>query len=88
MSSVDQPTGLYEVLEPHLAAARLAPYLVATQGNRRQAIKLYQWNIALSGAVYEALHIVEVVLRNAINPAVERWFTSNQRITRVLRSRP
>lgn len=73
-SPVDRPTGLYEVLEPHLATARLAPYLAAAvDGNRRQAIRLYQWNIALSGAVYEALHVMEVVLRNAIDAQLCTW---------------
>jgi len=72
-SSVDRPADLYEVLEPHLAATRLAPYLAAADGNRRQAIRLYQWNIALSGAVYEALHVVEVVLRNAIDAQLCVW---------------
>lgn len=72
-SSADRPAGLYQVLEPHLAAARLAPYLAAVDGNRRQAIRLYQWNIALSGAVYEALHVVEVVLRNAIDTQLCAW---------------
>lgn len=120
-SPVDRPAGLYEALEPHLAAARLPPYLTVVAGNRRLAIQLYQWNMTLSGAVYEALHVVEIVLRNAIDaqlclwnaaqidaqtgnlraqytnmrtvlreidPAVERWFTSNQRVTTALRSRP
>ena len=72
-SPVDRPAAHYEVLEPHLATARLAPYLAAVDGNRRQAIRLYQWNIALSGAVYEALHVVEVVLRNAIDAQLCAW---------------
>lgn len=64
---------LHNVLEPHLAQARLAPYLAATDGNRRRAVQLYQWNIELSGAVYEAMHVVEVVLRNAIDAQLCRW---------------
>ncbi|WP_194928694.1 Abi family protein [Pseudactinotalea sp. HY158] len=74
--SVDQPDGLYEMLEPHLAPARLAPYVAATDGSRRQAIRLYQWNIRVSGAVYEALHVVEVVLRNAIDAQLCGWNSS------------
>lgn len=61
------------MLEPHLAAARLAPYLAAADDNRRRAVQLYQWNIALSGAVYEALHVIEVVLRNAIDAQLCSW---------------
>lgn len=52
---------------------RLAPYVAAADGNRSQAIRLYQWNVALSGAVYEALHVVEVVLRNAIDAQLCAW---------------
>lgn len=69
----DRPEGLYEVLESHLAAARLTPYLTSADGNRRRAIQLYQWNIEVSGAVYEALHVVEVVLRNAMDVQLSAW---------------
>lgn len=47
--------------------------MAATEGNRRNAIRLYQWNIELSGAIYQALHVVEVVLRNAIDTQLCRW---------------
>ena len=67
------PSELYADLEPHLSAPRLAPYLAATGGNRRRAISLYQWNVELSGAIYEALHVFEVVLRNGIDRALTDW---------------
>lgn len=63
----------YRLLEPHLTPARLTPFLSAARGNRREAVQLYQWNIRLSGAVYEALHVVEVVLRNAIDAQLCAW---------------
>ncbi|MGJ9405745.1 hypothetical protein ACHABQ_05415 [Nesterenkonia aurantiaca] len=47
--------------------------MAAAEGNRRNAIRLYQWNIELSGAIYQALHVVEVVLRNAIDSQLCRW---------------
>ena len=73
MSETVDGRSLYEALEPHLARARLAPYLVACNGVERRAIRLYQWNIELSGAVYQALHVVEVVLRNAIDSQLCTW---------------
>lgn len=73
MSEAVDGRSLYEALEPHLARARLAPYLVACNGVERRAIRLYQWNIELSGAVYQALHVVEVVLRNAIDSQLCTW---------------
>ena len=42
-------------------------YLHVTDGNLKRGIRLYQWNIDISGATYEDLHVVEVVLRNAVD---------------------
>ncbi|MDO5502780.1 MAG: hypothetical protein Q4G67_06345 [Actinomycetia bacterium] len=50
-----------------LSPERLAPYLRATGGDLTGAVRLYQWNLGVSGALYEALGIVEVVLRNALS---------------------
>lgn len=49
-----------------LSAERLAPYLRVTNGELAGAIRLYEWNLAVSGAFYEALGVLEVVLRNAV----------------------
>lgn len=64
---------LFNTLAPVLTHQRLAPYLSAADGNQRNAIRLYRWNIDLSGAVYEALHVFEVVLRNAIDTRLAIW---------------
>lgn len=50
-----------------LSPERLAPYLRATGGDLNAAVRLYEWNLAVSGALYEALGILEVVLRNALS---------------------
>jgi hypothetical protein len=39
-------------------------------------MRLYRWNIDLSGAVYEALHVFEVVLRNALDEQLCIWNAS------------
>ncbi len=61
----------------HVAAAlspeRLKPHLAATNGDLPGALRLYEWNLAASGAVYEALGIVEVVLRNAVSARLTVW---------------
>ncbi|RAN71124.1 hypothetical protein B5P43_34320 [Bacillus sp. SRB_336] len=54
------------ILLRRLSPPRLAPYL-DTAGSLQGAVRLYRWNVELSGAVYEALHIFEVVLRNAMD---------------------
>ena len=50
-----------------LAPERLAPYRRATGGDLNEAVRLYEWNLAVSDALYEALGILEVVLRNALS---------------------
>lgn len=50
-----------------LSTARLAPYLRAANGDLSRALHLYEWNVAISGGFYEALGILEVVLRNALS---------------------
>jgi hypothetical protein len=62
-----------------ISAPRLAPYLTQTGSNTRQAVRLYQWNIELSGAVYELLHGFEVVLRNAMDAQLCAWNCEQRR---------
>ena len=54
----------------------MAPYLQAAAGNLTDALRLYHWNIEMSGATYEALHTFEVVLRNAMDEQLCRWNTT------------
>lgn len=49
-----------------LSPERLAPYLRAASDDFIQAVRLYEWNLAVSGAFFEVLGILEVVLRNAL----------------------
>lgn len=50
-----------------LSTERLAPYLRAASGDLDGALRLYEWNLAVLGGFYEALGILEVVLRNALS---------------------
>lgn len=50
-----------------LSTERLVPYLRAANGELDRALRLYEWNLAVSGGLYEALGIFEVVLRNALS---------------------
>jgi hypothetical protein len=56
-----------ENLERHLSPERLRPYRAAAGGALAHAIRLYQWNSLASGAMYEILGNVEVLLRNALD---------------------
>lgn len=58
-----------------LSPVRLGTYINAT-GFSAQAttLDIYIWNALVSGAFFSALHICEVVIRNAIAEAIERKF--------------
>ncbi|WP_327425482.1 hypothetical protein OG612_44030 (plasmid) [Streptomyces sp. NBC_01527] len=62
-------------LPQRLPLGRLAPYQAAA-GSQSAAVDLYRWNIAASAAVYEGLHLLEVVLRNAIHDQLVIWHQS------------
>ena len=47
--------------------ARFAPYLAEARGDHEAAVALYVWNARISAAMFETLHHVEVLLRNAID---------------------
>jgi len=50
-----------------LTDARFAPYLTAAAGDHERAVQLYVWNARISAGIFETLHHVEVLLRNAID---------------------
>jgi len=56
-----------------ISPARLAPYLQLAHGGQSAALDLYRHNLRLSGAAYEALAVVEVALRNAIDQQLRIW---------------
>ncbi|MBH0022939.1 Abi family protein [Salinibacterium sp. SWN248] len=53
--------------EQHFATARLQHYLDACGGDLVAAVRLYEWNAAVSAAFWESLSFLEVGLRNAID---------------------
>lgn len=56
----------------------MAPYLHECGGDQAKALRLYQWNVLVSGALYEALALAEVVLRNAIHDELTAWHTRQE----------
>lgn len=56
----------------HVSASRFQPFLQTT-GDIAAAWALYDWNIEASAAMYEVLHRVEIVLRNAIDLQLRFW---------------
>lgn len=62
-----------DTLFERLSAERLQPYVAAVGGDRTAALRLYEWNTAISGAFYETLQIFEVILRNACHRELTIW---------------
>ena len=61
----------------HLSMERFETYLSATKGDFEIALGLYEWNISLSGALFEAIAIFEVVIRNEIDSSLSLWAESS-----------
>src|SRR5882672_7060199 len=54
-------------LSKALSLERLHPYLLLSDNDRLLAIKLYEWNTALSESFYGLLQGLEIALRNAMH---------------------
>lgn len=76
MPNSGQPDSRTTALLTAISEPRLGPYLRVANGNVRDALRLYQWNIDLSGAVYESLHAFEVFFRNTIDTRLSDWNAS------------
>lgn len=69
MSAPPPASPVHPAVLTGISTARLAPYLAASQGDHHEAFRLYRWNVLMSGA----LHVTEVVLRNAMDEQLRRW---------------
>jgi len=50
-----------------MSPERLGPYETAMGGDAHGTVALYEWNLAVSAAMFETLGAVEVILRNAFH---------------------
>jgi hypothetical protein len=64
-------------IELALSQPRLARYVDAAGGDRQKGLRLYVWNGQLSQSLHLSLHIVEVIIRNAISNMLERNYGQN-----------
>jgi hypothetical protein len=60
-----------------LSAARLGTYLGWAGGDQQLALRLYDYNIRLSAALYGPLHMLEVSLRNGIDRQLQQAYGVN-----------
>ncbi|ONK13465.1 hypothetical protein [Streptomyces sp. MP131-18] len=56
------------------SSSRLGPYLRATGGEAKAAVRLYWWNVEASAALYGPLHCLEISLRNALHRELSTAF--------------
>lgn len=68
-----------EILRRRLSGERLSGYLEASDGDLKAAIALYEWNGAVSAALFEVLGDVEVIVRNALHDALSAWHVRTAR---------
>lgn len=66
-----QPVRDYLSLSQLLTAERLGSYLHWSGGDLQAAFALYEWNMSASAAVMHTTGMVEVVVRNAMDRALQ-----------------
>lgn len=66
------PTKHPDSLMRLLSEPRLTRYRELASSDE-DALRLYRWNIEMSAELYRGLHLVEVVLRNALDAELARW---------------
>ena len=71
--SIAPQSGSDAELYAALSHSRMKPYLRATNQHRKNAIALYRWNMGISGAFYQGLHVFEVALRNSMDARLRAW---------------
>ena len=70
---------LLATFEAYFSPTRISIYLDEAKGDRDLALKLYDWNIRISSAMFEDLATIEILLRNALDRVLVRrygdeWF--------------
>lgn len=67
-----QPEALV-ILAHHIGEPRFETYRKLALNHTFDAVRLYRWNLEMSGALHEALGLAEVFLRNAIDRELRVW---------------
>ncbi|MFD0774074.1 hypothetical protein ACFQZ2_09070 [Streptomonospora algeriensis] len=62
-----------------LSEPRTAPYLEKAGGNRNDALALYEWSARTAAAAFEDVGHLEVLLRNALDARLARYFREDSR---------
>lgn len=60
-------------VEAALSRERLAPYRDEAEGSLAVAVRLYEWNAAMSAALWQDIGHFEVLLRNTLHNQLTAW---------------
>jgi Abi-like protein len=67
-------TQIFDNLELYFSTQRLERYLLAANGKKDEAVKLYRANLEISRALHPLLGSLEVLLRNSVYLAISQHF--------------
>ena len=67
----------YNNIKKYISAARLQRYEAICGNDPKKSLKLYQTNLRLSQAFYPILSLFEIILRNAINDEMIRYYNDS-----------
>lgn len=76
MTTPRSPDDLLRLLELRLSHERLASYVTEAGGDLNDGLHLYTWNTEMSGAMWEDLGLVEVLLRNTVDHQLATRYTN------------
>lgn len=62
-----------------LSSERFEPYVREAHGDEALGAELYEWNVRLAAACFEAFQYVEVILRNALDEQLRLHFDEASR---------
>lgn len=68
---------ILSALESSLSPERIATYVMAADGDKEKALRLYTWNTAISAAFYGPLQGLEVAVRNAMHRQLEAKYAAD-----------
>jgi hypothetical protein len=82
----------YDAIELCLSPERFEPYLLSCQGDKADALKLYELNTKVSASLYAPLQALEITLRNRFHQCLaaaygDWWFDRGDVIWEVFQRR-
>ena len=82
----------YDAIEACLSTDRFGPYLLSCEGDKAEALKLYELNTKDSASLYAPLQALEVTLRNRFHQGLsavygEWWFNRGDVIWQLFQRR-